>query len=156
MHAPAGYGKTTTVADRLEALEATSAWYRLEVGDNDPARFAGYLAKSLEVAAPGSCKATLRKLQEKGYDDLEVFLTDLLAELPLDGEPLYLVLDDYHLIDNEVIHNALRFLLRHQPACLTLVLITRTVPPIGVAQLRMQGRMTEITSRDLADRKSVV
>ena len=153
VHAPAGYGKTTTVADRLEALEATSAWYRLEVGDNDPARFAGYLAKSLEVAAPGSCKATLRKLQEKGYDDLESFLTDLLAELPLDGldgDPLYLVLDDYHLIDNEVIHNALRFLLRHQPACLTLVLITRTVPPIGVAQLRMQGRMTEITSRDLA------
>ncbi len=85
VHAPAGYGKTTTVADRLEALEATSAWYRLEVGDNDPARFAGYLAKALEVAAPGSCKATLRKLQEKGYDDLEVFLTDLLAELPWTG-----------------------------------------------------------------------
>ncbi len=150
VHAPAGYGKTTTVADRLGALEADTAWYRLETGDNDPARFAGYLANALEVAVPGSCTATLRKLQDKGYDNLEDFLTDLLAELPLDGEPLYLVLDDYHLIDNPDIHDALRFLLRHQPACLTLVLVTRTIPPIGVAQLRMQGRMSEITSRDLA------
>lgn len=152
VHAPAGYGKTTTVADRLEALEATTAWYRLELGDNDPARFAGYLANALEAASPGSCTATLRILQDKGYDDLEGFLTDLLAELPQGEDPLYLVLDDYHLIDNPGIHNALRFLLRHQPACLTLVLITRTIPPIGVAQLRMQGRMSEITSRDLAFR----
>lgn len=150
VHAPAGYGKTTTVADRLGALEANTAWYRLEIGDNDPARFAGYLANALEVAVPGSCTATLRKLQDKGYGNLESFLTDLLAELPLDDDPLYLVLDDYHLIDNPGIHDALRFLLRHQPACLTMVLITRTIPPIGVAQLRMQGRMSEITSRDLA------
>lgn len=150
VHAPAGYGKTTTVADRFGALEANTAWYRLEVGDNDPARFAGYLANALEVAVPGHCPTTLKKLQEKGYDNLESFLTDLLAELPLDGDPLYLVLDDYHLIDNPDIHDALRFLLRHQPARLTLVLITRTIPPIGVAQLRMQGRMSEITSRELA------
>ncbi|KPP98973.1 HTH-type transcriptional regulator MalT [Marinobacter sp. HL-58] len=150
VHAPAGYGKTTTVADRLDVPEATTAWYRLEAGDNDPARFAGYLAKALEVAVPGSCAATLRKLQEQGYDNSESFLTDLLAELPLDEGPVYLVLDDYHLISNPEIHDALRFLLRHQPASLTLVLITRTVPPIGVAQLRMQGRMSEITSRDLA------
>ena len=151
VHAPAGYGKTTTVADRLNAREAATAWYRLEASDNDPAKFAGYLANALETAAPGSCKETLRKLQDKGYEHLESFLTDLLAELPTIGEkPLYLVLDDYHLIDNEIIHNGLRFLLRHQPVSLTLVLVSRTLPPIGIAQLRMQGRMAEITSRDLA------
>ncbi|EON92881.1 transcriptional regulator MalT [Marinobacter lipolyticus SM19] len=150
VHAPAGYGKTTTMADRLRALEARAAWYRLESGDNDPARFAGYLAQALEVQVPGCCQSTLETLQNDGYSSLESFLTDLLAELPQDDEPLYVVLDDYHLITNQDIHDSLRFLLRHIPAYLTLVLISRTMPPVGVAQLRMQGRMSEITTRDLA------
>ncbi|MEQ9546664.1 MAG: HTH-type transcriptional regulator MalT [Marinobacter sp.] len=150
VHAPAGYGKTTTMADRLQALEARAAWYRLESGDNDPARFAGYLAQALEVQAPGSCIGTLETLQNDGYSSLESFLTDLLAELPQEDEPLYVVLDDYHLITNQDIHDSLRFLIRHIPAYLTLVLISRTLPPVGVAQLRMQGRMSEITTRDLA------
>lgn len=150
VHAPAGYGKTTTIAERLKALGANSAWYRLEESDNDPSRFAGYLARTLKLAADGIGSQTLSRLRQEGYPDLEAFLTDLLTELPAQGEPLYLVLDDYHLIDNPEIHQSLRFLIRHMPAHLTLVIITRTIPPLGVAQLRMKGQMTEITSRDLA------
>lgn len=149
VHAPAGYGKTTTVAERLASLEARTAWFRLEAGDNEPGRFAGYLANTLNRATDGTCNAVLERLQDRGYDSLEGFLTDLLACLPQDDEPLYLVLDDYHLVGNEEIHEAMRFLLRHQPGYLTLVLVSRTVPPVGVAQLRMQGRLTEVTSRDL-------
>lgn len=150
VHAPAGYGKTTTIAERLEGLGASRAWYRLEDSDNEPSRFAGYLARTLSRATDGIGSATLARLQQAGYPDLEAFFTDLLAELPLDDEPLYLVLDDYHLIRNPEIHQSLRFLIRHMPAHLTLVIITRTVPPLGVAQLRMKGQMAEINSRDLA------
>src|SRR6056297_1320919 len=149
VHAPAGYGKTTTIAERLASLEARSAWFRLEASDNAPGRFAGYLVNALARATDGSCQPVMERLQAEGYDSLESFLTDLLAGLPQDDEPLYLVLDDYHLIINGEIHEALRFLLRHLPGYLTLVLISRTMPPVGVAQLRMQGRLTEITSRDL-------
>lgn len=60
------------------------------------------------------------------------------------------MLDDYHLITNQEIHEAIRFLLRHLPVNQHLVLVSRTLPPIGVAQLRMQGLLVEITSRDLA------
>lgn len=149
VHAPAGYGKTTTIAERLATLEARSAWFRLESGDNDPGRFAGYLANALNEATGGACDGVLASLQTRGYANLESFLTDLLAALPQDDQPLYLVLDDYHLISNPDIHDSLRFLLRHLPGYLTLVLVSRTVPPVGVAQLRMQGRLTEITSRHL-------
>lgn len=150
VHAPAGYGKTTTIAERLAAMEARSAWYRLETSDNDPARFAGYLANALRQASGGAGDSTLSTLRDTGFADLETFLTELLAEFPPDDAPLYLVLDDYHLINNQEIHSGIRFLLRHLPAQLTLVLISRTLPPVGVAQLRMQGRMAEITSRELA------
>ncbi|MGB1950804.1 MAG: HTH-type transcriptional regulator MalT [Marinobacter sp.] len=150
VHAPAGYGKTTTLADRLTALEAHTAWYRLEASDNEPGRFAAYLTQALAIALSGGGHGTLETLQNTGYESLEDCLTDLLAELPPQDEPLYLVLDDYHLIDNAAIHAGMRFLLRHLPAHLTVVIISRTLPPVGVAQLRMQGRMLEITARDLA------
>ncbi len=150
VHAPAGYGKTTTVAERLEALELKSAWYRLEASDNDPARFGSYLANALNLVTEGGCQHTLQTLRDTGFENVEALVTSLLAELVPGDEPLFLVLDDYHLINNQDIHDAIRFLLRHLPANLHLVLVSRTLPPIGVAQLRMQGLLVEITSRDLA------
>nr|WP_228276641.1 HTH-type transcriptional regulator MalT [Marinobacter sp. JSM 1782161] len=149
VQAPAGYGKTTTLAERLAALQADSAWFRLDAPDNDPTLFAAYLAHALEEARPGTCPQTVKTLSDTGFDNLQAFLTHLLAEMPLEADPLYLVLDDYHLMTSPEIHDAIRFLLRHQPGYLVLVLLTRTAPPIGVAQLRMQGRMLEITARDL-------
>lgn len=150
VHAPAGYGKTTTIAERFEALQANTAWLRLEESDNDPGRFAAYLAHTLSAATDGATGPVLQRLQAQGYDSLELFLTDLLADLPHRDEPIYLILDDYHLIHRPDIHQALRFLLRHLPSHLTLVLISRTLPPVGVAQLRMKGQLIEVTSRDLA------
>lgn len=149
VQAPAGYGKTTTTAERLKALEADVAWYRLDAPDNQPGQFAAYLAHTLESNRPGTCPDTLRRLTTSGFDNLQEFLTHLLAEMPVEAEPLYVVLDDYHLITDPEIHEAMRFLLRHQPAYLTMIILTRTVPPIGVAQLRMQGHMLEISAREL-------
>lgn len=150
IHAPAGYGKTTTTAERLANLGVRQAWYRLEESDNDPGRFARYLARTLDQATDGGARDTLERVLDGVFDDLDTFLTDLLASLAGQEEPLYLVLDDVHLITDPGIHQALRFLIRHRPPFLVLVLITRTLPPLGIAQLRMKGLMREITSRELA------
>ncbi len=150
IHAPAGYGKTTTASERLAALDATAAWFHLDARDNDASLFASYLVKTLNHHTQDACAQTFATLAQSGFADLQDFLTALLSELPLEGDPLYLVLDDYHLIDNPEIHAGIRFLLRHQPPYLTLMLLSRTLPPVGVAQMRMQGRMLEITSRELA------
>ncbi|OZG75277.1 transcriptional regulator MalT [Hahella sp. CCB-MM4] len=150
VQAPAGYGKTTTVADRLSALDTRCAWFRLDEQDNLSEQFAFYLAHTLNEATAGACSETIKTLSRQSYPSLQTFLTDLLSELPLEGDPLYLVLDDYHLMANPEIHEGITFLLRHHPPYMTLVLLTRTTPPIGIAQLRMQGRMLEINSRDLS------
>ncbi len=150
VQAPAGYGKTTTATEKLRAMGANCAWFRLDSQDNLSDQFAFYLAHTLHEATGGACEKTIAVLHSQGYPTLQTFLTELLSELPLEGEPLFLVLDDYHLISNQEIHDGIKFLLRHQPAFLTLVILSRTTPPIGVAQLRMQGRMHEVTSRDLA------
>ncbi len=149
VQAPAGFGKTTTIAERLAALGADTVWYRLDSPDDNPSQFAAYLAHTLETHRPGLCPDTLNRLTHEGFTDLQAFLTHLVAEFPLDAAPLYLVLDDYHLITDPAIHDGIRFLLRHQPAYITLVLLSRTLPPIGIAQLRMQGRMLEMGPREL-------
>ncbi|AZZ90024.1 HTH-type transcriptional regulator MalT [Hahella sp. KA22] len=150
VQAPAGYGKTTMIDDRLNALGANAAWFRLDAQDNLSEQFAFYVAHTLNEATRGACPETLRTLNQQGYPTLQTFLTDLLSELPLEGDPLLVVLDDYHLITNTEIHSGVTFLLRHLPPYITLVLLSRTTPPIGVAQLRMQGRMLEITAKDLS------
>ncbi|RMF15088.1 MAG: HTH-type transcriptional regulator MalT, partial [Gammaproteobacteria bacterium] len=149
VQAPAGYGKTSTTADRLSALGADTAWVRLDEQDNEPGQFAQYLVHALHSQRPVLAPC-IERLENGDYHGLQPLLTDMLAQLPLEDEPLYLVLDDYHVLHNPEIHQAVEFLLKHHPPYLTLVILTRTLPPIGIAQLRMQGRLLEITARDLA------
>ncbi|MCP4428518.1 MAG: LuxR family transcriptional regulator, partial [Chloroflexi bacterium] len=62
---------------------------------------------------------------------------------------IILVLDDYHLIKAEAIHDALTFLLEHQPPQLHLVITTREDPPIPLPRWRARGKLTEIREVDL-------
>ncbi len=149
VQAPAGYGKSTYLAERLEHTGMPSSWLHLDAMDNDPGHFAWYLAQTLHQQG-GRCVQTLAGLVEGGFGDLQACMGCLLAELPLEGQRHFLVLENYQAIHNETIHQAVRFLLRHKPRYLTLVILSRNLPPVGIAQLRMQGRLLEITARDLA------
>jgi LuxR family maltose regulon positive regulatory protein len=60
------------------------------------------------------------------------------------------VIDDYHLISNPVIHDAMRFFLRHQPENMTLVVLSRNLPQLGIANLRVRDQLLEIGSQQLA------
>ncbi len=59
------------------------------------------------------------------------------------------MLDDYHAIRGEAVHDFLSELLRHWPQRLHLVLISRSNPPLPLANLRAKGQVTEIRTRDL-------
>ena len=51
--APAGFGKTTLVADWLATTSATVAWVSLDASDDDPRTFWRYVLASLDGALPG-------------------------------------------------------------------------------------------------------
>ena len=61
--APAGFGKTTLIADWLAAGpsaptdQRSAAWLSLDQGDNDPATFWAYVVAALATVAPGSAPA---------------------------------------------------------------------------------------------------
>jgi LuxR family transcriptional regulator, maltose regulon positive regulatory protein len=147
--APAGFGKTTLVVDWLRQIDFPGAWLSLEEADNNLPRFLGYLAAAFqqvdeEIGAP------LRgALQSPQLPAMEKLLTGLLNEIAIRTDPLILVLDDVHLLNEAAIWEGIEFLLHHQPRQLHLVLTTREDPDLPLARLRARDQLTEIRARDL-------
>ncbi len=89
-------------------------------------------------------------VQKRQYASLSSLFSQLFIELAEWHRPLYVVIDDYHLITNPVIHESMRFFLRHQPENLTLVVLSRNLPQLGIANLRVRDQLLEVGSQQLA------
>lgn len=105
---PAGYGKTTLVS-QWAAGKNELGWYSLDEGDNQQERFASYLIAAIQQATGGHCSTSEAMAQKRQYASLTSLFAQLFIELAQWHRPLYLVIDDYHLITNPVIHDAMRF-----------------------------------------------
>ena len=136
--APAGYGKTVLLADWARRAQRPVAWLSLDAGDNDPARFWRHTVAALDRACPGIGERMGPLLGPPAPPSFEPLVTALINELaaqPADGE-VPLVLDDYHLVGSQPVHESLGFLLEHRPSGLHPVLASRADPPLALARLR--------------------
>ncbi|OOH89018.1 transcriptional regulator MalT [Pasteurellaceae bacterium 15-036681] len=145
--APAGYGKTTLVSQWKEQLLAKNesvAWFALDESDNKAEQFSRYFASAI-------ANATGISLQGLNYkENLIDYFGQLLVLLDGVKKHFYLIIDDYHLIENSEIHDALRFWLKHQPSSMSLVLLSRLLPPLSITNLRIHEKLLEIDVHQLA------
>ncbi|MDJ0755035.1 MAG: LuxR C-terminal-related transcriptional regulator [Ardenticatenaceae bacterium] len=177
--APAGFGKTTLVSEWVNRLTIGDlrntkyevrvsdaltgkrsivnqkstiknrvAWLSLGEEDNDPARFLTYLKAAL---AKAGLIAPPKAASNTAPNDV---MTDIVNEVTaaLTSQPdahVFLILDDYHLIHNRVIHKTIVFLLEHMPAQMHLILVTRADPPLPLARWRARGQLVEIRQQEL-------
>jgi LuxR family maltose regulon positive regulatory protein len=152
LSAPAGYGKTTLVSE-WRASEAGRdfpiAWLSLDEDDNDPTRFLSYLIAAVQTIEPDFGEITLASIQAPQPPSPHAVLTNLINELNEFERPFALVLDDYHVITIQPIHEALAFILDHLPAKMHLVILSRADPPLPLARLRARNQLVEIRSVDL-------
>src|ERR1700735_5277395 len=111
--APAGFGKTALLADWARGDGRPVAWLGLDGGDSDPARFWRYAVAALDQARPGLAGRIAQTLPRS----FEGLVTALINELAADPGPdeVLLILDDYHLIDSEPVHESVAFLLENLP-----------------------------------------
>ncbi len=147
--APAGYGKTTLVAQWLSTRHNPVAWVSLDAEDNDPVRFWRYVLTACRAFDDSLGKTALAQLRSAQRVSLETLLTSFineLAQLPARG---ILVLEDYHLITSPSIHESVAFLLDHLPDTVHVVMITRSEPPLFLARLRARNQVAELNSADL-------
>jgi LuxR family maltose regulon positive regulatory protein len=147
--APAGFGKTTLLAEWLAATpERSVAWLSLEESDRQPASYWTYVITALQTAAPAVGGSALELLQS-AQPPVETVLTAVLNELSAVPDDLYLVLDDYHLVDGPDLQAGMTFLLEHLPPQVHLVVSTREDPTLPLARLRARGELVEVRAADL-------
>ncbi|HEX2980137.1 MAG TPA: hypothetical protein VHO48_07725 [Anaerolineaceae bacterium] len=152
--APAGYGKTTLLAEWLAEDPAVSGlarvgWLSLDEEDNDPTRFLAYVIAAIEKVCPEVTRDAQAYLRSPQPPPIQTILVVLINSLQNLTHLLWLVLDDYHFITNREIHTSLTFLLEHLPARFHLVIATRSDPPLPLHRLRASNRLLELRSDDL-------
>lgn len=160
LSAPPGYGKTTLLASFAQQSRLPFLWYQLDVADGDPATFLAYLIEGLRhfnskpwdaETAPGeAARSLLANLDSSAVVPPQRVLTVLINELSerMTG-PWLLILEDYHVITNPVIHDLVGHLLEYGPPQLCVIVSTRSDPPLNLARLRARGLMAEMRTPDL-------
>lgn len=145
--APAGFGKTTTVGRWIAEHDFPVAWVSLDPEDNSPGRFLEYLVAALRTIHPAIDGGLLNL--PTPVPPLSALLPSLIHELSAITHDYLLVLDDYHVMTESSIHDAIAFLLEHGPPSLHIVLTTRSDPPFPLARLRVRGDLVELRAADL-------
>ncbi|MDO9085064.1 MAG: LuxR C-terminal-related transcriptional regulator [Anaerolineaceae bacterium] len=147
--APAGYGKTTLLAEWISTHQGQVAWLSLDEQDNNELRFWIYFVSALQTVSQSSGQKALKLLESAHDFDSQIFLTELVNDVAVLDHKIILVLDDYHVISNQAIHSGLVFLLEHLPPSLHLFIATRADPRLPISRLRVRGKLTEIRISDL-------
>ncbi len=149
--APAGFGKSTLLTEWLATASKDgrrTAWLSLEERDNEPVTFLTYVIAALRTSTPevGAGALSLLAALDGAIDAAVAALLNDLHGVPHD---IVLVLDDYHVIHGQNIHEAVAFVLDHLPAHVHLVISSRADPPLPLARLRARGDLVEIRAADL-------
>ncbi|MHA7156335.1 LuxR C-terminal-related transcriptional regulator [Arthrobacter sp. TMN-50] len=147
--APAGFGKTTLFSEwiaqtRRQDPQVRVAWLSLEDSDNDPVRFLTYLAAALHRADP--------HVGPEVHDvrlSAEATLTSLINDMSDGAQPMIIFLDDFQLIEDAAVRDAVVFLLDHLPSKTHVAIASRTDPLLPLARLRANGDLTELRATDL-------
>jgi LuxR family transcriptional regulator, maltose regulon positive regulatory protein len=147
--APAGYGKTTVLSQWAHSSSSPIAWLSIDEEDNDVERFFRYLLTAWEAVQPGVMESQLGMLLGAIMPNRDSILSafiNLASDVP---DHVVFVLDDYHLIENSSIHQALTFLLDHLPPTLHFILAGRAEPPLPLARYRARQELLELQAEDL-------
>jgi LuxR family maltose regulon positive regulatory protein len=147
--APAGYGKTTLLSTWLDTCSVPYAWLSLDTSDDQLSVFVTYVVAALRTIFPEVAENTVALLHGTVIPPAEVIARSLLNDLAALQQDFILVLDDYHVIREQAIHELILELVQHQPRALHLVIASRNEPPLPLARLRARGHMAELRATDL-------
>ena len=150
--APPGAGKTVLLASWVASGGAPGpvAWVTVDPADDDPARLWAHVLAALRETGAVPADGPPAGLDPPPKEAVERFLALLINRLDELATPVVLVLDDLHEAAGPGVPAGLRFLLRHGPPQLRLVVATRADPALSLHRLRVAGRVAEIRAADLA------
>jgi LuxR family maltose regulon positive regulatory protein len=147
--APAGYGKTTLLAQWARASQFPVAWVSLGADDNDLERLLRSLLGAWTVVHPQIRDSEVSVRLGAMAPDIEAVLSAFINVGAEFLDQTVFVLDDVHLITDRAIHQAMTFLLDHLPPQLHMVLSGRGTVPVPLARYRVRAKLLEVHIDDL-------
>ena len=147
--APAGYGKSILVSAWLGICERPSAWLSLDETVDDLGAFLAHFVAAIRTIFPDALRQTQTLLTAISLPPLGVLAGSLVNELDELERDFIMVLDDYHTIHRQEIHDLITMLLRPPAQRLRLVLIARKDPPLPKSALLAGNQMNEVRLTDL-------
>jgi LuxR family maltose regulon positive regulatory protein len=146
--APAGYGKTTLVAEASRQLNWPAVWYKIDVFDHDVTVLIASLAEGIRTYVPSFAEVLRARLGD--VDDADPPLDELLVAFAIalvedTQDDLFLILDDYHeAADAADLNRALEYIIVNLPKNVHVVLLTRYEPGFPTRRMLLAGEATEI------------
>lgn len=149
LSAPAGSGKTMLLADWSHQRQQAVAWLALDNDDNDPVRFWLYVCAALQTLHPTLATRAVALLQASSVVSLTTVITHVINDLSKWQDDVVLMLDDYHVISTQEVHESLIYLLDHAPSNLHVYVASRADPPLSTPRLRVRGQLGMVRAADL-------
>lgn len=146
--APAGFGKTTLVVEWLSQVERPFTWVSLDEDDNNVHRLFTYMAAAVQKIE-GTGNASQGLLLSPQPASVKALATAFINDCLTVTSPFMLILDDFHVIEEPTIFEAVSYLIDHMPPSLHLVITSRTDPLLPLSRLRARSQLTELRSIDL-------
>ena len=149
--APAGYGKTTMLADFADEQRAAGvpvAWVTCDRDDDGTAFWSAVILAATE-AAPESATVLAGMDAPTGPADA-TFVANLIGVLGDEVPGIILILDDVHEVRAREVLDGLQHLVQWADTRVRVALGCRFEPPIGLHRLRLTGRLREVRAAQLA------
>jgi LuxR family maltose regulon positive regulatory protein len=147
--APAGYGKTTLLAEWAERDRRPFAWVSVDEADGDPVVFLGHVVVALDRIERIEPRVFEAIGSPTGVTSGRV-LSRLGSVLSTRTRPFVLVLDDLDRVAEPLVMDAVTTIAGYVPEGSLLALAARAIPNIGLPRLRADGRLIEVGTEDLA------
>jgi LuxR family maltose regulon positive regulatory protein len=147
--APAGWGKSTLVAEWSRATLTETAWFSVDERDDHPSRFWIHANHALRSATDAKDRLPTTEPLDLGASDADHLPEWLISNIEGLGSDITLVFDDYHAVEDPAIHKGLNYLIDRLPTRCRLVVISRCEPPLRTARHQLSGHVVAVGVDDL-------
>ena len=145
----AGYGKTTLVSHWIQSQPIPTTWISLTPQENNLVIFWTYIVEALDIIHPGIRNDVAPFLEDNHLVDIQSIILTVINSIANISDDIILVLDNYHHITIEHIHETITFLLQHTPDSFHLMILSRIDPPLPLAYFLGHRYMLNLNTWDL-------
>jgi LuxR family maltose regulon positive regulatory protein len=152
VRAPAGFGKTTLLSQwyqELRALGHAAGWLSFDRNDRDAIGVLGYVVAAIESAGHTFGPEVASIVAPDGYATPDAVVDAVASDLCRATAPIYLFLDDLHVLRDRALDETLASFIDRAPSILHTIVASREIPDMPLARARALGNVVEITASDL-------